>query len=91
MSCVQEYKEGLMTIRVIVFFKNGTFDPQSATISRFLAKSEYQAIEEIKQGKIFEVKIKGKNLTKRKRQEVEKLAANLLNSPLVEDFEIQWS
>ena len=76
-----------MKIKVIVTLKNGVLDPQGKAIQQTLSGMSFSNIEEIRQGKYFEVSLNENNETKAKAQ-VEEMCKKLLANLVIEDYKI---
>ena len=55
-----------MKIKVIVTPKNGVLDPQGKAIQQTLNSMNFDNVEEVRQGKFFEIKVNENNETKAK-------------------------
>ena len=77
-----------MKVRVLVSFKESVLDPQGQTVKNALHTLGYDFIESVRQGKVFELDLKGVD-----RAEAEKIipeiADKVLANPIIEHF--QWS
>ena len=76
-----------MKIKVIVTLKNGVLDPQGKAIQQTLNGMRFSNVEEIRQGKYFEVSLNENNETKAKAQ-VEEMCKKLLANLVIEDYKI---
>tara|TARA_B100002051_G_C16610893_1_gene573064 strand:- start:633 stop:866 length:234 start_codon:yes stop_codon:yes gene_type:complete len=76
-----------MKIKVIVTLKNGVLDPQGKAIQQTLNGMSFSNVEEIRQGKYFEVSLNENNETKAKAQ-VEEMCKKLLANLVIEDYKI---
>ena len=76
-----------MKIKVIVTLKNGVLDPQGKAIQQTLNGMSFSNLEEIRQGKFFEININEKDETKAKSQ-VEDMCKKLLANLVIEDYKI---
>jgi phosphoribosylformylglycinamidine synthase subunit PurS len=76
-----------MTARVFVTLKPSVFDPQGHTITEALHQMGYTGIEDVRQGKYFELTLPGT------ASEVKDLAAEvahkLLANPVIESYRIE--
>jgi len=75
-----------MKATVIVSLKPTVLDPQGMTIHRSLTSLGLTNISDVRQGKIFDVSIKDGA----SRQEVERLAKEVLTNPVIEEYRIIW-
>ena len=76
-----------MKIKVIVTLKNGVLDPQGKAIQQTLNGMSFLNIEEVRQGKFFEININENDETKAKSQ-VEDMCKKLLANLVIEDYQI---
>ncbi|MBI4467387.1 MAG: phosphoribosylformylglycinamidine synthase subunit PurS [Acidobacteria bacterium] len=74
-----------MKARVYVTLKKTVLDPQGQTIHRALAGLGYKSIKEVRQGKVFDLKLDGLS-PDQARQQVEQVARDVLTNPVVEEF-----
>ncbi len=74
-----------MKARVFVTLKKTVLDPQGQTILKALAGLGYQSVKAVRQGKVFELGLGG--VTKEQaREQVEKIARDVLTNPVIEEF-----
>ena len=76
-----------MKIKVTVTLKNGVLDPQGKAIQQTLNGMGFSNVEEVRQGKYFEVEVKEKDEDKAKSK-VEEMCKKLLANLVIEDFKI---
>ncbi len=76
-----------MKIKVIVTLKNGVLDPQGKAIQQTLNSMSFSNVEEVRQGKFFEINVDENNETKAKAQ-VEEMCKKLLANLVIEDYRI---
>ena len=76
-----------MKIKVIVTLKNGVLDPQGKAIQQTLNGMNFSNVEEVRQGKFFEININENDETKAKSQ-VEDMCKKLLANLVIEDYQI---
>ena len=57
-----------MKIKVIVTLKNGVLDPQGKAIQQTLNGMSFSNVEEVRQGKFFEINVNETNEAKAKEQ-----------------------
>ena len=60
-------------------------DPQGMTIQRSLGSLGLDDITDVRQGKIFDVRLKNGS-----REQVERLAREVLTNPVIEEYRIIW-
>ena len=76
-----------MKIKVIVTLKNGVLDPQGKAIQQTLNGMGHNNVNEIRQGKYFEVEINEKD-EKKAKLKVEEMCKQLLANLVIEDYKI---
>lgn len=74
-----------MKATVIVTLKPTVLDPQGMTIQRSVASLGLTDVLDVRQGKIFQLQLKDGN-----REQVEKLAKEVLTNPVIEEYRIIW-
>jgi phosphoribosylformylglycinamidine synthase subunit PurS len=78
-----------MKAQVYVSLKRTVLDPQGKTIHSALKKMGYKGVDDIRQGKYFELTL-GPGLDKAAAQaEVERIAREVLTNPVIEEFSYQ--
>ena len=77
-----------MKVRVLVSFKDSVLDPQGQTVRNALHTLGYAAVQDVRQGKVFELDLAGVG-----RAEAEKIvpevAGKVLANPIIEKFTCQ--
>ena len=76
-----------MKIKVVVTLKKGVLDPQGKAIQQTLNGMGFSSVNEVRQGKYFEVDINEKDEVKAKNK-VEDMCKRLLANLVIENFEI---
>ena len=76
-----------MKIKVIVTLKNGVLDPQGKAIQQTLNGMGFQVVNDVRQGKYFDIEVK-ENDEKKAKTEVEDMCKKLLANLVIEDFKI---
>ncbi len=76
-----------MKIKVIVTLKNGVLDPQGKAIQQTLNGMDFSNVNEVRQGKYFDIEINEKDEAKAKSQ-VKEMCKKLLTNLVIEDFRI---
>ena len=71
-----------MKARVYVTFKKSVLDPQGQTIRAALNGLGHKGIEEVRQGKFFEITISAD-------EDLDAIARNVLSNPVIEDYRIE--
>ncbi len=76
-----------MKIKVIVTLKNGVLDPQGKVIQQTLNGMNFPNVNDVRQGKYFEIDVKENDENKAKTQ-VEDMCKKLLANLVIEDYKI---
>ena len=76
-----------MKIKVIVTLKDGVLDPQGKAIQQTLNGMGFSSVNEVRQGKYFEVDINEKDEAKAKIK-VEDMCKKLLANLVIENYKI---
>ena len=76
-----------MKIKVVVTLKNGVLDPQGKAIQQTLNGMGFSSVNEVRQGKFFEVDVNEKDEAKAKIK-VEDMCKKLLANLVIENSEI---
>jgi len=76
-----------MRIKVIVTLKKSVLDPQGTVIQQTLDGMGFNDINEVRQGKFFEVNIDEKD-QKKAEEKVEDMCKKLLANLVIEDYKI---
>ena len=76
-----------MKISIIVTLKEGVLDPQGKVIKETLQNMKFKGIQEVRQGKYFEVEIDEKNF-KESKNKAEELCKKLLANLVIEEYRI---
>ena len=76
-----------MKVKVIVTLKNGVLDPQGKAIQQTLNGMSFSNVEDVRQGKFFEIHVNENNELKAKSQ-VEEMCKKLLANLVIEDYKI---
>ncbi len=77
-----------MKAKIHIMLKDGVLDPQGKAIENALTSIGFKGIEDVRQGKYIEVKLREKNRAKAKKN-VEKMCKSILSNPVIESFTIQ--
>ena len=72
-----------MKARVYVSFKPSVLDPQGQAIQKALTGLGHGGVEEVRQGKYFEI-------TMRPGTDLDSIAKDVLSNPVIEDYKIQF-
>ena len=76
-----------MKISVIVTLKKDVLDPQGTTIKKALEGMSFTNLNNIRQGKYFEIDIDEKN-QKKAEEKVNEMCKKLLTNLVIEDYKI---
>ena len=76
-----------MKIKVIVTLKNGVLDPQGKAIQQTLNGMNFKNVEEVRQGKFFEIEVNENKETKAKSL-VDDMCKKLLANLVIENYKI---
>jgi phosphoribosylformylglycinamidine synthase subunit PurS len=77
-----------MTAHVWVMLKSTVLDPQGQTIQRALGSLGFSNVQDVRQGKFFVLKLYGGNRDQAK-DEVERIAKDVLTNPIIEEFRFE--
>ena len=75
-----------MKAHVHVTLKSTVLDPQGQAIFNALKKMQYSGIESVRQGKYFVLTLDDALDAETARQEVERIAREVLTNPVIEEF-----
>ncbi len=75
-----------MKAYVYVSLKKSVLDPQGKTIHGALAKIGYKGLQEVRQGKYFEITLNGSVSRDQAQAEVERIAREVLTNPVIEEY-----
>jgi len=75
---------------VHVAFKKTVLDPQGRTICSTLNNLGHENVLDVRQGKFFEIEIDPNVPQKQAREQIEKVAHEVLTNPVIEDYSIDW-
>lgn len=75
-----------MKAYVYVSLKKSVLDPQGKTIHGALKKMGYRGLEEVRQGKYFEITLDGGLTRAEAEAEVARMAGEVLTNPVIEEF-----
>tara|TARA_Y100000588_G_C13686235_1_gene682494 strand:- start:112 stop:354 length:243 start_codon:yes stop_codon:yes gene_type:complete len=76
-----------LKISVVVTLKKDVLDPQGKTIKKTLESMSFKNINDVRQGKYFEIDIDEKN-QKKAEEKVEEMCKKLLTNLVIEDYKI---
>ncbi len=75
-----------MKAYVYVSLKKSVLDPQGKTIQSALNKMGYKGLEDVRQGKYFEITLDGGLSREQAEAEVGRIAREVLTNPVIEEF-----
>ena len=76
-----------MKIKVIVTLKNGVLDPQGKAIQQTLNGMGFSEVNEVRQGKYFDIEVDDADENKAKSK-VDEMCKKLLTNLVIEDYKI---
>ena len=76
-----------MKISVIVTLKKDVLDPQGKTIKKALEGMSFKNVNDVRQGKYFEIDIDEKN-QKKAKEKAEEMCKKLLTNLVIENYKI---
>jgi phosphoribosylformylglycinamidine synthase PurS subunit len=75
-----------MKAYVYVSLKKSVLDPQGKTIQSALKKMGYKGLEDVRQGKYFELTLAGGLTRSEAETEIARIAREVLTNPVMEEF-----
>jgi len=78
-----------MKAYVYVSLKKSVLDPQGKTIQSALKKMGYKGLEDVRQGKYFELTLDGGLTRNDAEAEVTRIAREVLTNPVIEEFQVR--
>ena len=76
-----------MKIKVIVTLKNGVLDPQGKAIQQTLNGMGFSEVNEVRQGKYFDIEV-GETDENKAKTKVDEMCKKLLANLVIEDYKI---
>ena len=76
-----------MKIKVIVTLKNGVLDPQGKAIQQTLNGMGFPEVNEVRQGKYFDIEV-GETDENKAKTKVDEMCKKLLANLVIEDYKI---
>jgi len=76
-----------MKIKVIVTLKESVLDPQGTVVKQALNGMGFNNVNDVRQGKFFEININEKN-EKKAEEKVDEMCKKLLANLVIEDYKI---
>ena len=78
-----------MKASVTVSLKKTVLDPQGKTILSTLHSLGHSDVADVRQGKYFEVTLEEGVNSEQAREQLERVAKNVLTNPVIEEYQIQ--
>jgi phosphoribosylformylglycinamidine synthase PurS subunit len=78
-----------MKAKVYVNLKSGVLDPQGKAIQHSVELLGFSGISDVRQGKYFEISLDGALDDSQAREQVEKMAREVLSNPIIEDYRVE--
>jgi phosphoribosylformylglycinamidine synthase subunit PurS len=75
-----------MKAYVYVSLKKSVLDPQGKTIHGALQKMGYKGMQDVRQGKYFELTLNGGLSREEAQAEIERIAREVLTNPVIEEY-----
>ena len=78
-----------MKAKIFVTLKPSVLDPQGKAIHHAVETIGYRGIQDVRQGKYFEVTVDGSLTPEEARAEIERMARDVLANPVIEDCRVE--
>ncbi|MCA1614408.1 MAG: phosphoribosylformylglycinamidine synthase subunit PurS [Acidobacteria bacterium] len=78
-----------MKAKVYVTLKPSVLDPQGKAIQHSVGLMGYGGVEDVRQGKYFEIALDESLDSSRARETAERMAREVLSNPVIEDFRVE--
>jgi phosphoribosylformylglycinamidine synthase len=78
-----------MKAKVYVTLKPSVLDPQGKAIHHSVESLGFRQIDDIRQGKYFEIALAANTTEAEARESAEKIAKNVLANPVIEDYRVE--
>lgn len=78
-----------MKARVTVTLKNGVLDPQGKAIEGALASLNFQGVNDVRQGKVFDIELSATDMAEADKT-VAAMCESLLANTVIENYAIEW-
>jgi len=78
-----------MKARVFVSLKTTVLDPQGKTVRSALQGLGYSAVEDVRQGKFFDIAIAAGVTRDQARKDIEIIAHDVLANPVIEEYRVE--
>ena len=77
-----------MKVRVLVSFKDEVLDPQGQTVKNALHTLGYDFVQDVRQGKVFEIELDGVS-PEDAQKHIPEIADKVLANPIIEKFSFE--
>ena len=78
-----------MKAKIFVTLKPSVLDPQGKAIHHAVETIGFRGIQDVRQGKYFEITIDDSLSPEEARAQIERMAADVLANPVIEDFRVE--
>ncbi len=78
-----------MKARVFVSFKKTVLDPQGQTIRSALVGRGYGAIQDVRQGKVFDIELAPGTVRTDAEKQLDEIARDILANPVIEEYRVE--
>jgi len=78
-----------MKARVFVSLKSTVLDPQGQTVRRALQEHGYPAIQDVRQGKFFDIALAGGVTRDQAQKDIDTIAHEVLTNPVIEEYKVE--
>ncbi len=74
-----------MKVRILVSLKDSVLDPQGQTVKNALLTLGYNSIQDVRQGKVFDIELEGMS-PKEAEKVIPEISDKVLANPIIEKF-----
>ena len=78
-----------MKAKIYITLKPSVLDPQGKAIHHAVETIGYRGIEDVRQGKYFEITLDAQLSEDDARDSIERLARDVLSNPVIEDYRVE--
>ena len=78
-----------MKAKIFVTLKPSVLDPQGKAIHHAIETIGFHGIQDVRQGKYFEITINGALSPDEAQAEIERMARDVLANPIIEDYRVE--
>ncbi|HEY7544573.1 MAG TPA: phosphoribosylformylglycinamidine synthase subunit PurS [Blastocatellia bacterium] len=78
-----------MKAKIYVTLKPSVLDPQGKAIHHAVETIGYHGIDDVRQGKYFEITLNDGLTREEARREIERMAKDVLSNPVIEDYRVE--